>query len=343
MKVLHIIDRLDIGGAERAFLDLTKLLLDNNVYVDTLCISAKGELYDTIDNRAKKFYLKRKNKFSLFKLLKCAKFCSKYDIVHVHMRHTYAYVKLAQLISFSTFKILFHDQFGDIQLNKKVPFTMRFLMKPTYYIGVSNMLKNWSIEHLKINPTNSWVLKNTVIPQHQSEIVERTKDWVVVSNVRSTKNIEFAIILSEMCSKSLDVIGQKGKDDYSKRIELEISKSNKCLLLDNISNVQPYLSEYKMALHTSKSESGPIVLMEYMANGLTFLAHKTGEVADVLYDLLPECFVLDLDQSNWINAIKNLEEFPPSDEKLKNLFKIHFGPEKYVEQCLKIYQHIVSF
>ena len=80
MKILQVIDRLEAGGAERVFLDMTQLLLDTNIEVDTLTISGKGILFSAIDKRAKHFFLDRKNKFSIIKMIECATLCSKYDI-----------------------------------------------------------------------------------------------------------------------------------------------------------------------------------------------------------------------------------------------------------------------
>jgi hypothetical protein len=51
-KILQVIDRLEVGGAERVFLDLTYLLLNENLSIDTLLISGQGPLSASIDPRA---------------------------------------------------------------------------------------------------------------------------------------------------------------------------------------------------------------------------------------------------------------------------------------------------
>lgn len=341
-KVLQVIDRLEAGGAERVFLDLTKLLLDKKIHVDTLTISAKGVLFDTIDTRAKHYFLDRRNKFSVKKMLECANLCSKYEIIHVHMRHTFAYVRLAQLISSRKFKILFHDHYGDINTDIRVPFTLRLLFAPTFYIGVSTSLHNWAIKQLHMVPEDTWVMRNTIIPYESKTEAVKNNKWVIVSNIRPSKNIEFAIEFAHEHNESLDIFGQLSNDVYGNRIAELVSANETINLFSNEFNIQGKLQNYTLALHVAHSESGPLVLMEYLIQGLPFLAHKTGEVADVLYHELPECFVDNLEKHEWNRKLEFLKSNMPNEEKLKNLFYKYFGPEKYINQCLAIYQQVVN-
>ncbi len=345
MKILQVIDRVEVGGAERVFLDLTSLLLDKGFRVDTLCISAQGKQYDTIDTRANSMFLNRKSKYSILTMWKCAAICSKYDIVHVHMRFTYAYIRLAQLVSFRKFKIVFHDHFGDIEKDKSIPWSLKGIFCPHYYIGVSNTLYTWSKDFLRINNTNTWLLRNTIIPHNVSnnnDVKYGERKWLVVSNLRETKNIEFAVDLALKMNRKLTIVGQVLNNEYSIRLKAFIEQHLTLTLLENEQNVQSLMGAYSLALHTAKSESGPLVLMEYLAQGLPFVAYETGEVANILKDILPQCFLKSFDESDWINKIEHIEQNPPSATYLKSLFETYFGPEKYINQCLAIYQQVVN-
>jgi glycosyltransferase involved in cell wall biosynthesis len=337
-----VIDRLEVGGAERVFLDLTYLLLNEGVQVDTLLISGHGSLFQSIDPRAGKYFLNRKWKFNPFKMFECATVCSKYQIVHVHMRHTYAYVRLAQMISFKKFKIIFHDHYGDIGINSRMPFNLKGLFKPTYYIGVSGHLVNWAVSKLSIDNNKAFLLGNTVIPTTEGIQMNPKQDLVMVSNIRSTKNIELAIELSNKLGRNLTVYGNMYPSEYSENILKLIETSPYVKLIQGETNVQRFFGNYSLALHTAHSETGPLVLIEYLAKGLPFLAHATGEVADVLKHEIPECFMDSLEVTQWEEKIKYLEDAAPSSEKLKSLFGKYFGTQQYVEKCLGIYQKILA-
>ncbi len=338
LKILQVIDRLEIGGAERVFLDLTYLLLNENFHVDTLLISGQGTLSGSIDQRAGKYFLDRKMKYSLFKMFACASICAKYQVVHVHMRYTYAYVRLAQMISFKKFKIIFHDHYGDIEINPGTPFTLKGLFKPQYYIGVSGQLVNWAISKLHIDKSRVFLLRNTVIPSTENIQINSRQDMLMISNIRSTKNIELAIELANKLKRNLMIYGNATASAYSEHILKLIENSPYVELVQGETGVQRFFANYSLAIHTAHSETGPLVLMEYLEKGLPFLAHATGEVAHVLKDELPECFITHLDAGAWINRIEKLTQNPPIPGELKKLFEKYFGTKQYIRQCIAIYK-----
>lgn len=338
LKVLQVIDRLEIGGAERVFLDLTHLLLNEKYTVDTLLISSRGSLYSSIDARAGKYFLNRKNKFSLFKLVECASICAKYQIIHVHMRHTYAYVKLAQLISFKKFTIIFHDHYNKIDI---IPFFLKGLFKPTFYIGVSQQLIEWAVSKLKIDRTKSFLLRNVILPTDNS-VEMNFKDLVMVSNISPVKNIEFAIQLANTIRRNLLIFGNALKTSYAENILDLIEDSSHVEIVQKETDVQRFFGNFTLAIHTSFSETGPLVLLEYLSRGLPFLAYETGEVAHLLKKEIPECFIKQFDVNAWKTRMQMLQENPPSPDKLMMLFNKYFGAKQYVQQCVVIYQQVAS-
>ena len=337
-----MIDRLEVGGAERVFLDLTYLLLNENVPVDTLLISGKGPLYSSIDARAGKYFLDRKWKFNPFNMWKCASICSRYQIVHVHMRHTHSYVRLAQMISFKKFKIVFHDHFGDTEMDAQSLLTLKGLFKPRYYIGVSRKLVNWALSMLKVDHHNAFLLENTVIPSTENTQINTKQDMLMISNIRQIKNVELAIEVANQTGRKLTIYGNVYPSAYSEAILKLIETSSFVTLVEGETNIQRFFGNYSLALHTAHSETGPLVLMEYLARGLPFLAHTRGEVADVLKNELPECFIDSLDVTRWEEKIKHLEKAAPSSEKLRGLFNKYFSTQRYVEKCLNIYHKVLA-
>lgn len=341
-KVLQVIDRLEVGGAERVFLDLTYLLLNENIKVDALLISGKGPLYSSIDSRAGKYFLNRKWKFNPFKMVECASICSRYQIVHVHMRHTYAYVRLAQIISFKKFNIIFHDHFGDNEMSFSSLFTLKGFFKPKYYIGVSKHSVNWAIAKLNIDNSRVFLLKNIIIPSDDSVKLNSNRDLLMISNIRPIKNIELAVGLAKNFRRKLTIYGNAPADEYSENILKLIEATDYVELIQGENNIQRFFKNYSLAVHTAHLETGPLVLIEYLARGLPFLAHAVGEVAEVLKDEIPECFINSLDITKWEEKISYLEKAAPSPEKLIGLFNKYFGTKGYIGKCMNIYKEILA-
>ncbi|WP_418637698.1 glycosyltransferase, partial [Winogradskyella sp.] len=109
MKVLQVIDKLNVGGAERVCVDLTNLMFEKNINVSILTFDSKGKLQEDLHQQIFKINLNRKNKYNILKAYRLSKIIKQYDIVHVHMRHVYRYVKLVSLLFFVKTPVILHD------------------------------------------------------------------------------------------------------------------------------------------------------------------------------------------------------------------------------------------
>lgn len=346
MRILQIIDTLNIGGAEKVCLDLITLLLDAGDHVDCLVISTKGPLFDHVDKRATVWFLNRKNKYNLIKLYKCASLASKYDIVHVHMRHTWAYVRFSAILFKRIKNLVFHDHFWEVDLNSKVSLTLKGIFKPKHYIGVSEAHIIWAKKCLKNEPNNVYLLSNTIIPKYK-KAKTYSGDWVMVSNLRQIKNLSLGIELATKMKRFLVIFGNHDGSVYADSVLAAAQASGFVHIVQNETNIQQYLGNFNIALHTAFSETGPLVLMEYLAHGLPFITSKNGEVVNQVKNELPEMIADSFNVEEWIAKITSLEtelkiHREQLQHKLKSLFEHRFSPQNYIEKCQQIYQSVLN-
>jgi glycosyltransferase involved in cell wall biosynthesis len=342
MKVLQVIDTLNIGGAEKVLITLTNLLQQKHVTADVLLLVGQGALINDLNAHAKIYHLNRQQKFSYKKLLEAHSICTGYNIVHVHMRHCYAYIRLAQIIFRGKYKLVFHDHFGDIEINKAVPFSLLGIFNPKSYIGVSPTLVKWAKQSLKIADKNCFLLLNTITPPKSKEKskTSRRNKVMLVSNIRPTKNIEFAIELCAAAKYNLTIYGNREDENYYKSISALCDK-NSVAIKEGITDLSNEYSKYDITIHCSRSETGPLVLLEYMASGMPFLSYKTGAVADTVAEQLPLYFIDNFQTDEWqqrIDAILAKKEH----NELVDAFNKFFSPETYINNCLQIYQSVHS-
>lgn len=338
MRILQVIDTLNIGGAERVFVDMCNILHDYNQDVSALLLlKDKGPL--AIDLRVPVKTLNRKNKWSVKTLYKCYNILTQYDIVHCHSRHIYKYIALVKLVFRLNSKIIFQDHYGSIEIDKKVPFLFDSLFKPKYYIGVSETLTEWAIEYLKIRANNVFLLQN-IIKKRSQNSSSKLFEYLLVSNIKPVKNNLFAIELCKEMDSSLLLVGKNQENDYFHRIEKELNE--KIILDSTVSDAQVIMSKSKIGLHTSSSETGPLVLIEYLAQGLPFLAYETGEVAKILKPHFPEYFIDNYEIGDWQKRLGTIYNSNPDTEKMQRIFEKYFGEGEYYNKLINIYKCILN-
>ncbi|HEY6976482.1 MAG TPA: glycosyltransferase, partial [Chitinophagaceae bacterium] len=199
-------------------------------------------------------------------------------------------------------------------------------------------------------------LPNTVekipVPQ-QEEKSNSKKHLLLVSNFRPTKNIEFALELfkqlknEDRSSYSFTIIGQIADKLYYEKIKDQILRNeleNDITLLSDCTNIQPLLQQFDLAVHTAKSESGPLVLIEYMAQGLPFITYNTGEVVEEIKNKIPLSVLHSFKTDEWITRIETLLGLPFDDlsHRFSNIYDHYFSAEVYYNKVMEIYHIVLS-
>ncbi len=340
-RILFVIDNLKIGGAERVFLDIAGLA-NYKIEFDVLLITDfEGETYKLPKN-IQINELHRKNKYSLTKIFQLKKILSEYEIIHIHMRHTFHYLSIVKFIFSLKSKFILHDHYGQINLDMKPPFLMYKLFKPNFYIGVCSELSKWAVEVWKLKAENVFCFQNLPNLDFLKNIqnLEQIKNGklIMVGNIKSLKNQLFALKLADAVNMKIDFVGRNQDDEYYNLIK-ENLEDNK--ILEDYSNVSSILGKYTMGIFTSKSESGPLVILEYLLCGLPFIAYKTGGISDILGKYFPDFFIDSFEEKLWIQKISDFTLNPPEIDReiVLNIINTEFNREEYLNRLLRIYEY----
>jgi glycosyltransferase involved in cell wall biosynthesis len=206
------------------------------------------------------------------------------------------------------------------------------------------------LKNLPVNANKVFVLHNIVVKQQG--LPERKREGgvlrlVTVSNIRRTKNIQFAIelvkVLNSLRPCSLAIIGKKAELDYYDELMALVNLhglADKVQMTHGTDQVQPLLHNYDLAVHTAKSESGPLVLIEYLAQNLPFITYNTGETVLQVKDDLPELIADSFETDEWIGKIEALlkQDEWVARKKLAGVFDKYFSEQAYYDACVEIYE-----
>ncbi|MGI8950488.1 MAG: glycosyltransferase family 4 protein [Chitinophagaceae bacterium] len=350
-SVVQIIDMLNVGGAERVLVTIANLLHEHGHKIAVITTVKPGILASQLHKEISLINLNRKWKWNFFKMYRLINIAKQFDVVHIHSSHNLRYFFLAATLFRFNKPIFFQEHHGNV-INEKIPWHKKYIYPKTIFIAVSKQLAEWALIKLHIPAKNVFILHSTVPKPNAVKTfrkINTDKQIIIVSNFLRNKNIHFAIEVFEELQKnsdkkiSLTIIGQKYDEIYFQFIRQIITQKNlqsHINIIQNCTDIQKLLPDYDFALHTSESESGPLVLIEYLAQGLPFITFDTGEVAEQIKSAIPEFIMYSFNKIEWVERIKKLllNSSAELSNKLINLYEIKFSPQAYYKKCIIIYE-----
>lgn len=351
ISVVQIIDRLNTGGTEKVLITLANLLYKHGHETTVITTVFPGTLASLLNKNIPFINLKRKWKWNPLTMHRLVCAIKKFDVIHVHSSYNPRYVFIAMKLFGLKKKIFFHEHFGDINIDQQVKWHAKFIFPKTIFIAVSQQIADWAQHAVKVPQKNIYVLPNIVVKQNAAAGFENNNmvNIVVVSNIRPSKNIEFALQVFESIEKNstqqfhLTIVGNVADAAYNTQIKNIISEKNiadKISFVHDCISVQEILPHFSFAMHTAVSESGPLVLIEYLAQQIPFLTYSTGQVVQQIKSDLPQFILHSFNVNDWVNAFNNLmhQDQLLLKQKLEKVFQKNYAEENYYNQCINIYK-----
>lgn len=112
MKVLHIINSLHVGGAEKLLADSLSMYKGFGIYVDILILSDENTPFLKklkLNFEGKIFFSTIKNIYSPLQIFQIKRYLSHYDIIHSHLFPTLYWLSIAKSFSKTKVKIVFTE------------------------------------------------------------------------------------------------------------------------------------------------------------------------------------------------------------------------------------------
>lgn len=279
IKVLHIIDSLEIGGAERLLVGVVNSLAGFEHHI--ICLSDKNTLRHLLNPEHKFKSLGFKTKKDFFR---CVRTIRRYirengiNIVHSHLVMANIIARLATPKKIPLFNSL-HNLNG-VKLFASRTSWQHLVEKMTYRkrhftISVSQAVLDDYTKYIGLKGP-SVVLYNFADDRFFSEKPADRKDtdslrMVAVGSFKPQKNFSFLIHAMKGLpgNVTLDIYGDGA---LRKQLEGEISESNVAVRLMGVHNsIHEVLKEYDLYVMSSKYEGHPVALLEAMAAGMPAL------------------------------------------------------------------------
>ncbi|MEP0713328.1 MAG: glycosyltransferase family 4 protein, partial [Algoriphagus sp.] len=356
MKIVQLVDSLDLGGTERMSVNIANSLADYGVESHLFVTRNLGGLVDFVSPAVNLKAFGKKSTFDLltfFDLLKNLRNV-KPDILHVHQTSIFWAILLKPFLSGT--RLIWHDHFGQSEMldqypRKEMNFIIPFL---SAVITVNTKIKDFWVEKIPSKAARIYFLRN--FPQLQ-EIERAHQDsakitLVNVANIRRQKD-QLTLIESLKHLKSFGfqfkayLIGEVVDEDWLEEIKAMILKHDMAAeveVVGPVNNVVPYLKSATMGILSSESEGLPVALLEYGMAALPTVATRVGQCEAVMGFgefgwLVPVKSPVEM-----AHAMREIIENPSKAKKLGELLKSNvvenYGVKNFMDQYLKIVSEI---
>jgi len=184
MKLLHVINSLATGGAEKLILETIPLLKQRGVEVDLLVLNGNEFPYmQQLEqlNCCNIYSLGNGSVYNPLHLFKIIPYLKKYDLVHVHLFPSQYWVVLAKIISLSKIQLIFTEHNTTNNRIQNVFFSVLDKIIYRFYekiICITPEVKEALVNHTNLNLERFIVVENGVNLNSISQAVEIEKSLI---------------------------------------------------------------------------------------------------------------------------------------------------------------------
>jgi glycosyltransferase involved in cell wall biosynthesis len=311
MKIVHIINSLASGGAEKLLLDTLPIYREKGIQVDLIVLNgASSPFLEALKETAccSIYSLGLSSVYNPIHVFKIIPYLKKYDIAHVHLFPSQYWVVLAKLFSFSKIKLVLteHNTTNPRLENPFISlFDKLFYRFYSKVVCVSYEVSKTFKKYTGIIQSKFVVIENGIdlkkiqtAKPYSKNIISNlfdTEDFVLIQIARFDKQKDQETVIHSLSylpeNVKLILIGEgifmKNCQELAERLQLK----NRILFLGQRMDVPQLLKAADVVVLSSKYEGLSLFSIEGMASGKPFVAsdvpglHEIVEGAGVLFKL----------------------------------------------------------
>lgn len=352
INVIHIIDSLEVGGAEMMAVNIANGLASRGCESHLCVTRSEGLLKKKIDKKVHYLFLEKKGAIDVKAILRLKTYIKEHHIRIIHAHSSSFFIAALVKLLLINVKIVWHDHYGKAEeINERKSFAIKlgsFFFNAV--ISVNKILLHWAKEQL-ICKNITFLANFATLPQRINKTHlkgEVGKRLVCVAAFRPQKDHfnllqAFNIINQKYPTWSLHLVGQKKNDVYSHQINEIIKNENigeSVFFYGACLDIKYVLSQADIAILSSNSEGLPVSLLEYGLAKLPVVVTNVGECKEVVND-----FGLVVPKEDTKALAKAIERYI-IDENFRELkaeqFQKHifenYSEDSYFSKLLNIYQ-----
>ena len=356
LGVLHLIDTLEAGGAERVAVNLVNALPRGEFRPHLGTTRREGPLAELVHPDVGRLRLGRRWRWDLAAIRRLIRYCRDEQIAVIHAHETSIFIA-AIVAHFRPYPaIVWHDHFGRVDIEERPAWIYRLLTRrAAAIIAVNRPLASWSRQSLRQDAARVHEIPNFVAaPEVATAPLSLSgcpgSRIVCVANLRAEKDHGTLIramreVVRTHPEAHLLLVGGSRSETVRSALQSSIRElgldSNVSLLGDR-RDVGAILRASDIGVLSSRSEGFPLALLEYGLAGLPTVATRVGQCAEILEEGRAGWLVPPAEPAALAEAISTLLDDPSRRSALGSALRAHvqacYGQEQIIARIAEIYR-----
>lgn len=302
MKILHIINSLETGGAEKLIVETLPFYAKNGIVVDLLLLNGADQpllTQLTQENCCQIFAIGKRSVYHPNNIIGIIPFVKKYDLLHVHLFPAQYYVVLAKMLSRAKTKLVFTEHNGT---NRRLDhFLFRLIDKKIYQfyfqtICITSEIKKILIKHTGLPAAKFPVIENGInlheiesavgYSKHSIHYSLRPEDKLIIQVAAFREQKDHETLIKAMALLPADfklvLVGAGLLKDKCEILAISLGLANRVFFLGIRTDIPQLLKTADIVVLSSKYEGLSLSSIEGMASGKPFVASDVPGLNEVV-------------------------------------------------------------
>lgn len=298
MKILRVINSLNIGGAERSVVGNVPLHIQNGIDMEVLLLTGKRTFFlEELEKQHIKIHVlgKNNNVYNPFLIFKIIKYINKYDLIHVSLFPALYWVAIAKIVTRSKTKLIFteHNTHNKRMNRPFFKWVDRFIYKqynqivaisPEANFNLSNHLSGKYAISTIYNGVDISKIKN-VYKKDSINLVPTDKKIILqIAGFREQKDQDTVIRSLSLLPKEYHVVfaGDGQRMNICKDLAKSLNVFDRISFLGLQNNVENILSCADVVVMSSHWEGFGRAAVEGMAAAKPVIATNVSGLSDIV-------------------------------------------------------------
>jgi glycosyltransferase involved in cell wall biosynthesis len=298
LRIMHVIDSLALGGAERVALNHFHGLNEHGQRTWLCATRREGPLKDLIRSPEYYHFLGKKHAVDLLAFLRLIRYIrnNRIQILHAHSSSLVWAIAAKWMASVP---VVWHNHNGgSLLLPGRIQFILAFLCRwADHVISVNQPLVEWTVSVIGLPPSKVTYLPNFPDLAFPASVPKREQSnkvpiIICVANLRFPKDHSILVAALEILVKEGHdfktwLVGKDFHDHYSTALKEQIllaGLGEKVQLLGERTDISGLLQQADIGVLSSASEGFPVAILEYGLASLAIVSTDVGECSAVLGD-----------------------------------------------------------